>query len=509
MSEETPRLTRPPIDPAGPAAFVIFGASGDLAKRKLVPALYHMAVAGHLPKDFALVGFARTALDNASYREKLEKDLRTYADGNPDPKILSWLLERSSYVQGEYDDPAAYLRLDGALEEAGRSFGTRGNALFYLATLPSVFGAIASRLHEAGLTRQDGGRWRRLVIEKPFGHDLASARALNLRLRELLQEEQIYRIDHYLGKETVQNILAFRFGNSIYEPIWNQRYIDHIAITATEELGVETRGPFYETAGALRDMVPNHLLQLLTLTAMEPPATLDPEAIRDEKAKVLKAVHILTPEEVRRDAVRGQYGPGTIRGKEVPGYRSEASVAPGSNVETFVALKLRVDNWRWGNVPFYLRTGKRLSGRRTQIVVQFKCPPLRLFQGSCGEGPAPNTLIIDIQPVEGIQFTFLAKAPGPGYHLGKVSMDFNYCDRFLCELNTGYETLLYDALIGDATQFQRQDMTEAGWSIVQPILDGWREEPPIGFPNYAAGTDGPQAAMELMSRDGRAWKTLS
>ncbi len=514
MSEapHTPSTSRvlpsPFVPPPGPCALVVFGASGDLAKRKLLPALYHMAQEGHLPSSFALVGFSRSALDTAAYRAKVAEDLKAHAGGAPDLAALSWLTERCHYVRGDYSDPEAYRRLMTTLAHVETTHQTGGGVLFYLATLPDVFASVAERLKEAGLTHEAPGRWRRVVVEKPFGRDLDSARELNRRLRSVLGEDQIYRIDHYLGKETVQNILAFRFSNATFEPIWDKRYIDHVAITVAEELGVERRGPFYETTGALRDMVPNHLLQLLALTAMEPPTSLEAEAIREAKAQVLQAIHRMTPEEARHNTARGQYGPGVVRGKEVVGYRSETDVAPDSRAETFAALKLTVDQPRWEGVPFYLRTGKRLARRVTEVAIQFRCPPTCLF-GRPGEArSSPNTLIIEIQPVEGIRFSFLAKAPGPGYHLGPVSMDFNYCDRFSCKLNTGYETLLYDAMIGDMTQFQRQDMTEAGWAVVGPILEAWNADAPGDFPNYAAGSSGPAAAEALMTRDGRAWRPL-
>jgi glucose-6-phosphate 1-dehydrogenase len=498
----------PQVIPADPCTLVIFGASGDLTKRKLIPALYHLAMARHLNPDFAVVGFAWSDINEEEFKKRLTADVQAALAGPLSRKVWDWFLERLYYVRGDFDNPEAYGRLQGVLAQADRKHGTKGNVLFYLATLPDRVPGIVGRLAESGLSRQEEGFWRRVVFEKPFGHDLESARSLNRMIKETLDENQVYRIDHYLGKETVQNILAFRFGNTTYEPVWNQRYIDHVAITVSEELGVEQRGPYYETAGALRDMIPNHLLQLLTLTAMEPPASLDAEAIRDEKSKALKSIHILTPEEVLRETVRGQYGDGVVEGQRARAYRAEDHVARDSRMETFVALKLHVDNWRWGKTPFYLRTGKRLAKRVTQIAIQFKNPPFQLFKKVGVKTATPNTLIMGIQPVEGIEFSFLAKAPGPGFRLGKVSMDFNYCDHFGCALNTGYETLLYDCMIGDATQFQRADMSESSWALVQPILDVWKTLPPQDFPNYAAGSEGPPAADELMARDGRAWIPL-
>ena len=496
------------VIPAGPCTFVIFGAAGDLTKRKLVPALYHLAITNYLAKDFAVIGFARTEMSEADFRKKLTEDVTQYGGGQLNEAIWTWFLDRIYYVHGNFDDPQAYGTLKETMAQVEKKHATKGNVLFYLATLPSYFAPIVDQLDKAGLNKQNG-QWRRVIIEKPFGSDLASAKDLTRQITKTLEEDQIYRIDHYLGKETVQNLLALRFGNVAYEPIWNQRYIDHVAITAAEELGVEQRGPFYESAGALRDMVPNHLLQLLALTAMEPPASLDAEAIRNEKSKVLRSVHVMTPEEVLQNCVRGQYGPGTIDGKPVKEYRAEDRVSPTSNVETFLALKLQVDNWRWGQVPFYLRTGKRLASRVTEIVIQFKNPPFRLFKQAGAKQMSPNSLVMGIQPVEGIKFSFQAKAPGPGFHLGDVAMDFNYCDRFGCEPNTGYETLLYDCMIGDQTQYQRTDMLEAGWSVVQPILDVWKSLPARDFPNYASGSEGPRAAFDLMAKDGRAWKPLT
>jgi len=508
MSNDPSSLLSPPVTPSGPCAFVIFGAAGDLTKRKLVPALYRLAVAGYLNPHFALLCFARSEISRDEYAKKLKEDVQTYGGIILQPEIWEWFLERLYYIPGDFSDSKAFQRLQETLSQVEQKHSTGGNVLFYLATLPTLFAGIVDKLAECGLNLQANGSWRRVVVEKPFGHDLDSARLLNRQLKQNLGENQIYRIDHYLGKETVQNILAFRFGNATYEAIWNQQFIDHVAITVSEELGVEQRGPFYETAGALRDMVPNHLLQLLALTAMEPPASLNAEDIRDEKSKVLRSIHVMKPNEVLQNAVRGQYGDGAIGGKPVRGYRAEDAVSKDSDVETFLALKLQVDNWRWGQVPFYLRTGKRLAKQVTQIVIQFKRPPFHLFKAPDAKPLPPNQLVIGIKPVEGIQFSFLAKEPGPGNRLGKVHMDFNYCDRFGCELNTGYETLLYDCLIGDATQFQRVDMTEAGWTVVQPILDVWRNMPARDFPNYAAGSDGPDEADELMKHDGRSWKPL-
>jgi glucose-6-phosphate 1-dehydrogenase len=362
------------------------------------------------------------------------------------------------------------------------------------------------KLGEAGLASEQDGRWRRVVIEKPFGHDLDSARALNREIMQVLREAQIYRIDHYLGKETVQNILAFRFGNGIFEPIWNRRYIDHVQVTAAEKVGVEGRGGYYDQSGALRDMVPNHLFQLITLTTMEPPISFEANAVRDEQAKILHAIQSFTPEDVLRRTVRGQYGEGRVDGGMQRAYRDEAKVAPETATETFVALKLYVDNWRWAGVPFYLRTGKMLPKRETEVTIQFKRAPFQLFRDTPVEALTPNQLVVHIQPDEGISLSFSAKVPGPQLRLGDVNMKFAYGDYFGSTPSTGYERLLYDCMMGDATLFQRADMVEAGWSVVQPVLDVWKALPPRGFPNYAAGTWGPAEALELVSRSGRTWR---
>jgi glucose-6-phosphate 1-dehydrogenase len=485
---------------------VIFGASGDLTKRKLIPSLYNLAVSHYLSKDFAVVGFAKPQMSQEEFRDKLNKEIGTYSSGSVDPAIWSWFMERLYYLSGDFGDSESYKSLGKLLEEVEARHKTQGNRLFYLATLPSNFALIADKMAEAGLTKETNQVWRRVVVEKPFGRDLPSAQALNAELGRVLGEKQIYRIDHYLGKETVQNLMAFRFGNGIFEPIWNRRYIDHIEITVAEELGVEQRGPYYEEAGALRDMVPNHILQLIALTAMEPPISFDADAVRDEKHKVLKAITPMTPEEVLHRAVRGQYGEGVVEDTMVRGYRKEDRVAQDSTVETFVALKLTIDNWRWAKVPFYLRTGKRMPKRLTEIVIQFHEPPLPLFRHAGVAKLEPNLLIVRVQPDEGISLNFGAKIPGPDMNLGSVNMDFRYADHFGVQSSTGYETLLYDCMIGDATPFQRADMVEAGWAVVQPILDVWKALPPRDFPNYSAGTWGPKEADALMEKDGKIWR---
>jgi glucose-6-phosphate 1-dehydrogenase len=383
-----------------------------------------------------------------------------------------------------------------------------GNHFYYLAVAPRFFGEVVKQLGAAGLAQETNGHWARVIIEKPFGRDLDSARDLNREIKQVLEERQIYRIDHYLGKETVQNIMIFRFGNGIFEPIWNRRYIDHVQITASETVGVERRGGYYETAGALRDMVPNHLFQLVSLTAMEPPISFHADAVRDEQAKALHAVQIPSPEEVLSMAVRGQYGEGNDGDEHLGAYRSEPNVAPDSNTETFAALKLRIDNWRWADVPFYLRTGKRMAKRTTEIAIQFKRAPFQLFRDTSVEYLETNRLVLYIQPEEGLSLRFGAKIPGPIMHMGAVEMKFNYVDYFGRNPSTGYERLIYDCMLGDATLFQRADMVEAGWSVITPILDVWKALPPRNFPNYASGAWGPKEADDLLARDGRAWRKI-
>ena len=490
---------------AGPCAQVIFGASGDLAKRKLLPALYNLATEGLLPADFALVGVGRTLINRDDYRKKVAQDLREFSTGDVDPKLLDWLLERSYYLAGDVQDPALYQQLAAVLETMDKEHATGGNHVFYLATLPTFFAEITRQIGAVGLCSEEN-HWRRVVYEKPFGRDLDSARSLNREIQQILREDQIYRIDHYLGKETVQNILAFRFANGIFEPIWNRRYIDHVQITVAESLGVEQRGDYYETSGALRDMVPNHIFQLITLTAMEPPISFEADTVHDEQAKILHAIQPFTPESVLTRAVRGQYGKGALDGQSLPGYRAEPRVAADSNTETFVALGVSIDNWRWAGVPFYLRTGKRLPKRISQIAIRFKSPPFVPFRKARIASIPPNELVLRMQPDEGISLRFEAKVPGSIMRLGAVDMDFKYKDYFGSTPSTGYERLLYDCMTGDATLFQRADMVEAAWRVVQPILDVWKALPARDFPNYAAGTWGPKEAQELLGRDSRAWR---
>jgi glucose-6-phosphate 1-dehydrogenase len=495
--------------PVGPCTMVIFGASGDLTARKLVPALYNLAQERLLPETFAVVGTATSQLDSEGFRDRLRKEARGHLAGEFEKGVWEWLIDHTSYTQGDFRDPAAYERLSEMLKDVDAEHKTAGNFIFYLATPPTFFGEIVRRLAEVGLTREKGGCFRRIVIEKPFGRDLDSARSLNRELQDTVPESQIYRIDHYLGKETVQNILVFRFANGIFEPIWNRRYVDHVQITVAEDLGVEQRGAYYEGAGALRDMLPNHLFQLLALTAMEPPISFDADAVRDEKAKVLHAIKPVTSEEVLTRAVRGQYGAGKLRdGQIVPAYRAEPRVAADSTVETYAAVKLLIDSWRWADVPFYLRTGKRLAARQTEIAIQFKRAPSVLFRDTAVSRLDPNMMVLRIQPEEGIAVRFGAKVPGPSLQIGGVDMDFCYEDYFGATPSTGYETLLYDCMNGDATLFQRADGVEAGWRVVTSLLDVWGAIPPRNFPNYIAGSAGPTEADALLARDGRNWRPL-
>jgi glucose-6-phosphate 1-dehydrogenase len=492
--------------PAPPCAMVIFGATGDLTKRKLIPALYNLVVNGLLPEELAVVGVGRSPLSDDEFRDRMKKELQEFATSEVDDEKLEGLVRRLRYVAVDPEKPKTFKDLAAALAKVDEELGTSGNYLFYLAVPPSIFDDYIRRLGETGLMREEEGHWRRVIIEKPFGHDLESARELNRRIRDILEERQIYRIDHYLGKETVQNIMAFRFANGIFEPIWNRRYIDHVQITVAETVGVEERGGYYEEAGALRDMVQNHMFQLLALIGMEPPVSFAADTVRDERVKVLSAIRTLSSEDVLRRTVRGQYGEGAIDGARAPAYRTEKSVALNSNVETFAALELFVDNWRWADVPFYLRTGKRLPKRVSEIAIQFKCAPLMLFRDTPVERLNPNLLVIKIQPDEGISLRFEGKVPGPTMRLGTVRMQFQYEDYFGRQAHTGYETLLYDCMLGDSTLFHRSDMVEVGWQVVTPILDVWKALVPRNFPNYAAGSWGPKEAGELIQKDGRKWR---
>jgi glucose-6-phosphate 1-dehydrogenase len=496
------------ISPPPPAAIVIFGANGDLTKRLIVPALYNLSKTGLLPERFALIGVGHNdkGVDvwRAGLRDFLEQTLKkAKTPTEVEEKYWEPIAKSLSYVTGDFLDAAAYKKLSEHLAERDKADDLGGNVLFYLAVVDRFFGPVVDELGKAGLTKEEHG-YRRVIVEKPFGHDLESAKALNARLLNWLREDQIFRIDHFLGKETVQNIMALRFANGLFEPIWNRDRIDHVQITVAETIGMEGRGRFYEQTGALRDMVPNHLFQLIAMTAMEPPVSFDAEAIRAKKAEVFRAVHPLT----LSDVVRGQYDSGTIGNTEVGPYRQEQNVDPRSNVETFVAIRLMIDNWRWAGVPFYLRTGKRLTKRTTEIAIRFKHAPHALFRETPVEELDADWLILHIQPEESIKLRFNAKRPGPTMELESVAMDFRYTDWFHQAPAVGYETLIYDCLVGDATLFQRADQVESAWAVVEPVLTGWANTPPRHFPNYSAGSAGPAAANELLARDGRAWRAI-
>ena len=480
---------------ADPCILVIFGASGDLTRSKLLPAIFNLTESGHLPEEFAVLGVARPQIDQDAYRTQMREQVRL-VEGEPlEPDKWKRIEDRLSYVSGEFNDAALFERLKTTLGEVSQRFHIAPNYLFYLAVPPDLFGAVADGLAAAGLTNEADG-WRRVIVEKPFGYDLESARALNAELRKGLRESQIYRIDHYLGKETVQNIMAFRFANGIFEPIWNRRYVDHVQMTVAEDAGVGKRGAYYDKAGALRDIVQNHMFQVMTLVAMEPPISFGGEDVRDEKVRVLHAVPPLTRDEVLRHVVRAQYA----------GYTSEPNVDPKSRTETCVALRLFIDNWRWAGVPFYLRTGKRLPHRVTEVAVQFKQAPLMLFRDTPVNALSSNAIVLRIQPNEGISLCFDAKVPGPLERLDTVTMDFSYAEHFKAEPTTGYETLLFDAMIGDQTLFHRMDMVEAGWQVVAPILDEWKNDTRSRVPGYEPGSWGPSEADVLIERDGRQWR---
>ena len=514
-----------------PCVFVLFGITGDLAHRKLLPALYNLSVERRLPPNFTIMGFARRSYTDEELREDLKRSVEKYSRNKPSQRPGVWhsFAEGIFYVQSNFDEPEGYKRLGDRMADIDEQRGTLGHRLYYLSTPPDFYTVIVQQLGAAGLANSrsismaDGtgngagglflpmeiqGPWRRIVIEKPFGHDLASAHELNRQISEVFTEDQIYRIDHYLGKETVQNILVFRFANGIWEPIWSRRYIDNIQITVAETLGVEDRAAYYDKAGALRDMVQNHMMQLLTLVAMEPPAAFDAQAVRDEKAKVLRAIKPFTPAEVAHNTIRGQYGPGSIFGKPVPGYRQEPNVPPDSETETYVAARFFVDNWRWSGVPFYLRHGKRLPKRVTEIAIQFRPPPLAIFQHTAADELQPNLLVLHIQPDEGISLKFESKQPGQDIRLRSVDMNFNYGTSFGIETPDAYERLLWDAMIGDSTLFTRRDEVELMWTLATAILEGWKRIPPPTFPNYRAGSWGPSVADDFIARDGRQWRRV-
>ncbi len=491
-----------------PCTMVIFGASGDLTSRKLVPALYNLARERRLPAGFSVLGFARRAWDNNAFREVLHAAVTANSRSGPaEPDLWASFAEGIFYHRASFDEPAGYTTLGARLAAIDSERDTGGNRVFYLATPPEAYAEIVAQLGAHGLNRSSNGGWTRIIIEKPFGHDLESAQALNRQVLAVFDEQQVYRIDHYLGKETVQNLLVFRFANGIFEPVWNRRYVDHVQLTVAESIGVEDRGGYYDRAGALRDMIQNHLTQLLTLTAMEPPVAYDPDAVRDEKVKVLRAIRPISPAEALTATVRGQYGPGSISGHPVGGYRAERAVAPTSQTETYVALRLFIENWRWAGVPFYLRSGKALPRRVSEIAVQFRSAPTMLFADTPVNAIEPNVLAIKIQPDEGISLTFGSKVPGQA-QIRPVSMDFRYGTSFGVASPEAYERLLLDCMLGDGTLFTRRDEVEASWALLTPILQGWAAAEPLPFPNYEAGTWGPAAADAFMARDGRAWRRL-
>jgi len=500
-------LVRPTLPKAEPCLVVIFGGTGDLTRRKLMPALYDLACLGCTHGDFEVLGIGRTKLNDGEFRTRLRegaaasKDTRNFSDDEWERFAL-----RLHYLIGDANQPEFYPRLKTRIAELQKS-GASQNVLFYVSTSASLAPPIVEGLGAASLAHNDHG-WTRIILEKPFGHDLKSARELNEIVSHVFDESSVYRIDHYLGKETVQNILMFRFGNSTFEPVWNRNYIEYVEITAAEKLGVEGRGPFYEETGALRDMVANHMLQLLMLTAMEPPVAFEAGAVRDHKVEVLRAIAPMSKEEVARRTVRGQYGPGRIDGKAVPGYRQEPGVNPNSLTETYAAVEFRVDNWRWAGVPFYVRAGKRLASQLTEIAVHFKRTPQALFS----RNPADvhhNVISMRIQPNEGISLSFGVKQPGQQMRATRVDMDFAYRDVFGSETPAAYETLLLDAMRGDATLFTRRDEVEAEWRIITPILEAWAELPPPQFPNYAAGSEGPEESRRLITHDKCRWRPLS
>jgi glucose-6-phosphate 1-dehydrogenase len=499
---------------AEPCTMIICGATGDLTERKLAPALYNCFLDGFLPPEFTGVGFARRDWTDDEFRAHLLAGINKYSRNHPvKPEIWDSIAPTIEYQRGDFNDPAAYAELAKRLERIDRDRGTAGNRLFYLAVPPSLYPEIVSHLHHAGLAASGDARatgskrgWTRVIVEKPFGYDLESARTLNRVINDVFAEDQVYRIDHYLGKETVQNLSVFRFGNGLFEPIWNRRYIDSVQITVAETVGVEGRGEFYDQTGAMRDVVQNHGLQLMAMFAMEPPVEFGPEDLRDEKLKVLRAVKPMTPSDVAANVVRGQYVSGWVEGERLSSYRDAPEVAPDSQTETYVALKLAIDSWRWAGVPFYLRTGKGLPSRVTEIAVQFRRAPLALFNRAGVPQIDPNVLAIRVQPDEGILLRFGAKVPGQGLQIRNVNMDFRYGSSFAVDSPDAYETLLIDAMIGDASLFTRADEVERAWQILQPILDaaGSGEGGPLHF--YAAGTWGPPAADELLERDGRSWR---
>jgi glucose-6-phosphate 1-dehydrogenase len=502
------------VDGQGPqkkpesCAFIIFGVTGDLTHRLVIPALYNLAATDLLPEKFCVVGIARKLMSDDALRESLMKGLQQFATRPVEDKVVRRLLECLTCIEADPKDPASFDALKQRIEKLEANQKTGGNRLFYLATPPNAFAPISRELGRVGLLREENGAWRRLVVEKPFGSDLSSAKVLNQQLLNIVDEHQIYRIDHYLGKETVQNILVLRFANGMFEPIWNRNHIDHVQISVLEKLGVGHRGSFYDSTGALRDMVPNHLFQLLSLVGMEPPARFDAHTVRSEKAEVLAAIQIQSEADALKNSVRGQYASGTVDSTEIEDYRRAENVNADSVTETYVSLKLAIDNWRWAGVPFYLRTGKALGIKRTEVAIKFKQAPFAMFSCTPVDQLSQNYLVISIEPTEGITLQFNAKVPGPTISIDGVEMKFRYKDYFKADPSTGYETLIYDCMIGDNILFQRADGVEAGWQAVQPFLDAWKKAGGNGIETYKAGTEGPAGAEELLKRDGRSWRKL-
>jgi glucose-6-phosphate 1-dehydrogenase len=490
-----------------PCSFIVFGVTGDLTHRLVIPALYNLAAADLLPDKFCVVGVARKGMSGEELRASLLKGLHQFATRPVDEAIAQRLLECVTGIEADPKEPASFDAMRERIERLEANRSTGGNRLFYLATPPTAFAPIVRELGRTGMLKENGA-WRRLVIEKPFGTDLASAKALNDELLRIVDEHQIYRIDHYLGKETVQNILVLRFANGMFEPIWNRNHIDHVQITVDEKIGVGHRGSFYDATGALRDMVPNHLFQLLSLVAMEPPAKFNAHAVRSEKAEVLAAIQTQSEADAMQNSVRGQYQGGKIGDAEVPDYRKTEDVKSDSTTETYAALKLTIDNWRWAGVPFYLRTGKALGIKRTEVAIKFKQAPFAMFRDTPIDRLSQNYLVIAIEPTEGITLQFNTKVPGPTINIDGVEMKFRYRDYFKVEPTTGYETLIYDCMIGDNILFQRADSVEAGWQAVQPFLDAWKKAGAKGLESYKAGSEGPAAAEDLLRRDGRSWRKL-
>jgi glucose-6-phosphate 1-dehydrogenase len=503
MSSDTTAKPRVPDS----CCFVVFGITGDLAHRLVIPALYNLAESGLLPEKFCVVGITRTEMQSETLHDDLMKGLQQYATRPIDKAIAQKLFDCILSIHADPAEPGSFNKLKAHLDKIAKTEGITNN-LFYLAVPPNGFKPISEELGRLGLLTDQPDGWRRLVIEKPFGTDLKSAKELNRDLLKLVNEHQIYRIDHYLGKETVQNILVLRFANGMFEPIWNRNHIDHVQITVSEMLDVGRRGNFYEATGALRDMVPNHLFQLLALVAMEPPSRFDAHSVRSEKGEVLSAIQIQTEEEALKNSVRGQYVAGHVRDKEIDDYRRTKNVSPDSVVETYAALKLTIDNWRWAGVPFYLRTGKAMSGKRTEVAIRFKAAPFSMFRATEVERLSRNYLVIGVEPTESITLQFNTKVPGPSVTVDGVEMKFKYKDYFKAAPSTGYETLLYDCMIGDNILFQRADSVEAGWQAVQPFIDAWKKASGNGLSLYRAGTDGPKEANELIERDGRRWRRI-